>query len=126
MLDDVSTLVREEAGLTWVDPADPAECIAPDIVRMIVLRVAGRAFRNPEGFSSESAGDYSYQRNGIGADGGLFLTQDEIKLIRKAAGKTGLWTQPLTKNEHLLTGTWLEDSFGFELFPVGNLGDYEL
>ena len=121
LLDDVSVMVREVAGKTWVDPEDPTQVIAPDIVRLIVLRASVRFLTNPAGFSSESAGDYSYQRNGMDARGGLFLTDEEIGWLKKVAGKLGIWSQPLTRGDLWASrGVFLEDSFGFELFPVGD------
>ena len=121
LLDDVSAMVRLVAGKTWVDPEDPTQVIAPDIVRVIVLRAAGRYINNPGGFSSESAGDYSYQRNGLDARGGLYLTEEEMGWLKKVAGRLGLWHQPLTRNDLWSSrGVFLEDSFGFELFPVGD------
>lgn len=121
LLDDVSAMVRLVAGKTWVDPLDATQVIAPDIVRVIVLRAAARYINNPGGFSAESAGDYSYQRNGLGAEGGLFLTDEEIDWLKKVAGRLGLWSQPLTRGDLWASkGVFLEDSFGFELFPVGD------
>ncbi|HTF54488.1 MAG TPA: Gp19/Gp15/Gp42 family protein [Pseudonocardia sp.] len=121
LLDDVSVMVREVAGKTWVDPEDPTQVIAPDIVRLIVLRASVRFMTNPGGLSSESAGDYSYQRNGMDARGGLFLTDEEIGWLKKVAGKLGIWSQPLTRGDLWASkGVFLEDSFGFELFPVGD------
>lgn len=121
LIDDVSAMVRLVAGKTWVDPLDATQVIAPDIVRVIVLRAAARYINNPGGFSAESAGDYSYQRNGLDERGGLFLTDEEIGWLKKVAGRLGLWHQPLTRNDLWASkGVFLEDSFGFELFPVGD------
>lgn len=121
-----SDLVRDESGKDWLDPDDPTKLVdpLPRIVRLITLRCAERSIRNPEGFSSESAGDYSYQRNGATGEGGLYLTEREVKLLRRAGGKSGLWTQPLTRGDlHFGATRWMEDSFGFELFPVDALDD---
>ena len=118
-LDEASEIVRAESGNDWVSPDDPALITAPRIVKTIVLRMAERKLRNPDGFSSESAGDYSYQRNGVGADGSLYLTAWERKVLLRAAGKSGLWNQPLTRNE-ACQGVFLEDSYGLELFPVAD------
>jgi Gp19/Gp15/Gp42-like protein len=121
LLDDVSAMVRLVAGKTWVDPTDATQVIAPDIVRVIVLRAAARYINNPGGFSAESAGDYSYQRNGLDERGGLFLTDEEVEWLKKVAGRLGLWSQPLTRGDLWASkGVFLEDSFGFELFPVGD------
>lgn len=126
VLNDASDLVRDESGKDWLDPDDPTKLVSPlpRIVRLITLRVAERAVRNPEGFSSESAGDYSYQRNGAVGEGGLYLTAREIAQLRRAGGKSGLWTQQVTRGDlHAQNTRWMEDSFGFELFPVDVLDD---
>jgi hypothetical protein len=118
VLDDASELVREASGKDWVNPDDPSAITAPRIVRLITLRVAERAVRNPEGFSSESAGDYSYQRNGLTDSGGLYLTDQEREMLRRAAGKNGLWTQRITRGEAWHSTVWLDDNFGIEPFPA--------
>lgn len=124
-LEDVSAFIREEAHKTWLDPDDATVAIPPAIIRTIALRVAERSYRNPEGFSSESAADYSYQRNGATGEGGLYFTERELKQIRRAAGRSGMWTQKVTRGDLECQGTrWLEDSFGFELFPVDAVEDF--
>ena len=116
LLDDASALARDVAGITWIDP-DTGDLLAvPGSVRWAVLRAAERAIRNPEGYSSESAGDYSFQRTGV--QPGVYLTEAEEQAIRRALGRTGLWTQPLTRNENYYTTGWVEDQFGAELFPL--------
>lgn len=72
--------------------------------------------RNPQGFSAESAGDYSYQRTNV--EPGVYLTDSERQVIRRATGRTGLWTQPVTRGDEYLATVWAEDSFGCELFPL--------
>jgi hypothetical protein len=119
VIEDASEFVREEGHQTWVSPDDPTVLTAPRVVRVITIRVAERAFRNPEGYSSEAAGDYSYQRNGAVGEGGMYLTERELKIIRRAAGRTGLWIQATTRGDlHASNTAWMEDSFGFEMFPV--------
>jgi hypothetical protein len=118
VLDEASALVRAESGKDWVSPDDPTKIVAPTIVRFITLRVAERAIRNPDGFSAETAGDYSYQRNGVAGEGSLYVTDRERKLLLRAAGKRQLWTQPVTRGRCFDDTVWLEDSFGCELFPV--------
>jgi hypothetical protein len=122
LLDDVSAFVRAEAGVTWIDPETGLLLDVPASVRAVVLRVAERVMRNPQGFRSESAGDYSYQRPEAGL--GLMLTEAELRIIRRAVGRTGLWTQPLTRGTDELCATlWVEDSYGCELFPLTAEGD---
>lgn len=121
VLNEASTLVRAESGKDWLDPDDATSVLAPDIVKTITVRVAQRAIQNPDGYSSESAGDYSYQRNGVGGDGSLFLTEWEKEMLGKVAGKSKLWTQPLTRGENYYCTEWLMDSFGTEPFPMGSI-----
>lgn len=116
LLDDASALVRDIAGKTWIDPVTDTLLPVPGSIRWSVLRAAERAIRNPEGFSSESAGDYSYQRTGV--QPGVYLTESEEKSIRKAIGRSGMWTQPVTRGDEYYTTVWFEDQFGCELFPL--------
>lgn len=80
-LDDASALVRAEGGREWADPAQ-----APAVVVMVALQVALRAYRNPEGFVSESLGAYTYRL----ADGlsSVYLTDEERRIVW-AAGAGG-------------------------------------
>lgn len=121
LLDDASALVRDVAGKTWLDPVTGALLSVPGSVRWVVLRAAERAVRNPEGFSAESDGDYSYQR--IGVEPGVYLTAGEERAIRRAVGKTGLWSQPLTRNEDGYDQIYVMDQYGLEPFPVADPGD---
>jgi len=116
LLDDASDLVRFESGKDWLDPDDPTSLVdpLPRIVRLITLRVTERAIRNPEGFSSESAGDYSYQRNGATGEGGLYLTDKEVRQLQRAGGKTGLWAQPTTRCDQWCDTVYVNDDFGCE------------
>jgi hypothetical protein len=115
LLDDASSLVRDVAGKDWIDPDTGALELVPGTVRATVLRAVERAVRNPEGFSAESAGDYSYQRTGV--QPGIYLTEAEEKAIRRAIGKSGLWNQPTTRNEEVFQTVWLNDQFGTEPIP---------
>lgn len=116
LLDDASALVRDEAATTWIDPVTALLTAVPGSVRAVVLRSVERAVRNPQGFSAESAGDYSYQRTNV--EPGVYLTETERQIVRKAIGRTGLWTQPVTRGDEYLATVWAEDQFGSELFPL--------
>jgi hypothetical protein len=115
LLIDASDLARDVAGRTWIDPETDGPLPVPGSVRWAVLRATERAIRNPEGYSAESAGDYSFQRTGV--QPGVYLTEAEERAIRRALGKSGLWTQPVTRNEEMFQTVWLEDQFGAELIP---------
>lgn len=120
-LDDASAMVRLEAGRDWVTDDEPPVVNAPPVARLVALKAVERVLRNPDGLSSESAGDYSYQRNAVEDGGGIYLTDREVKLIRRAAGRSGLWTQPTTRNEYCQDTVWLNDSYGLEPFPIDSI-----
>jgi len=129
LLNSVSIKVRRASGRLWLaldsdgniavpHTLDPA---MPETVWDITVTAVERAVRNPDGYSSESSGDYSYQRVGIpGGVGGVYLTDEEKETLRKyRPGTTGMWTQSTTRGEHEATGDtyWLADSFGHG-FPM--------
>lgn len=123
-LDDASALVRAEAGRSWVDPETGLVTGLPAAIKTVVLRVAERVVRNPQGFRSESAGDYSFQRYDADDGGGPYLTDREMAIIRKALGRTGLWTLRTERDSPEDTTLWAEDSYGCELFPITAVGDW--
>lgn len=88
-LEDVSALVREEAGKTWIDPDDGVTITAPASVLAVVYSATARVYRNPDGFVSENVGQGAYtwstsQEQASGA----FLTKEERRIVRKAAAGT--------------------------------------
>lgn len=121
VLEDASALVREEVGYTvWID-ADTGvldESLVPASVRAIVLRAAERAMRNPGGFSAESSGDYSYQRTGVQM--GVYLTEGEQRLLRRFTNRSGLWTQPITRNDVYADTVFARDQYGGDWMPIDN------
>lgn len=68
----------------------------PDVVKAVVLAVAERRMRNPEGYVSEMAGEYSYRLPEAGS-AGMFFRPDELSAIRQAAGRTGLVSVPVSR-----------------------------
>lgn len=124
VLDDASALVRAEAGRSWTDPDTGALTEVPAAIKAVTLRVAIRAIENPEGFTNESGGDYSYARKGV--EDGVYLTAREERIIRRVVGRTGLWTQPLERGDSYgyVTG-WVWDQYGTEQIPydVYRVGD---
>jgi hypothetical protein len=116
VLDDISGLVRDIAGRDFLSE-DGTELVGvPHTIRAVVCKAAERAMRNPEGYSGESTGDYSYQRRGV--EDGVYLTDAEERKIRQSVGRGGLWTQATTRGEPMLTTGFVEDQFGCELFPL--------
>lgn len=115
VLRDASNLARDEAKKNWVDDAGAISGV-PDVVVTLVLTVARRALENPAGLTSETVGDYTWRREGI--EPGVYLTEREIRILRRIAGKSGLWTQATTRIAEDECGTgFVEDQFGCELFP---------
>ena len=117
VLEDATALVREVVGdVVWTDPGtgDLLPLKVPGSARAVVLRAAERAIRNPGGFSSESSGDYSYQRTGT-VQPGVFLTEGEERILRRAVGRTGLWTQPVTRGDLFPDVVFVADQYGGDL-----------
>lgn len=86
-LSDASVLIRQVAGLTWEVDAPP------DVAVMVALHAAKRCFLNPDEVRSESIDNYATSY------GDVYLTKDEVAMVRKSAGATGLWVQPVTRSE---------------------------
>ena len=107
-LEDASALVRAEAGKPWLD-GDGSTVTAPAQVVTIVIKASLREFKNPDGFTSEQIGDYSYRTDNTG---GVYLTEDERRIVRDAAGTSGngLWTVR-TPSEYYDPTTPLPDDY---------------
>jgi hypothetical protein len=116
VLEDISGLVRDIVGRDFLNEAGTDLVGVPHTVLAVVRKAAERAMRNPEGYSGESTGDYSYQRRGV--EDGVYLTEAEERLIRRALGRGGLWVQETTRGDELLTTGFVEDNYGCELFPL--------
>lgn len=86
-LEDASALVRAEAGKPWLE-GDVVT--APAQVLTVVIKASIREFKNPDGFTSEQMGDYSYRTDNVG---GVYLTEEERRIVRDAAGSAahGAW-----------------------------------
>lgn len=94
-LDDASALVRAVAGQSWLDATTGELAEVPDAAVSITLAAARRAFDNPDGYVSETIGDYSYTRAGPSAGGevgGAYLTEEERAVLRGMSAASGLGT----------------------------------
>lgn len=87
-LDDASTLIRAEAGKDWASDF-------PDIVFTVTLRAALRAFTNPAGLQQESVQGWSGSFANSSTD--VYLTSNEKRLVRAAAGRNTLMVQSTTR-----------------------------
>lgn len=87
LLGEASDLIRDVAGKTWLT-ADYALDAVPRRVALICAAAAARAFENPHGLSQRSLGDSSKSYDRAGREGGevVYLTDEEERAVRKAAG----------------------------------------
>lgn len=116
LLDDASGLIRAEAGTSWVGD-DGVTVTAPAVVVTICKNMAKRAFVNPAGYSSETVGNWTGRfadRDQVSS--GVYLTEPEIRMIRRAAGAPTLGTITLSRYPSIP----LSDSFGN---PLGVVSD---
>lgn len=116
-IDDATALVRAETGRTWLD-----ENGTPDPqVAGIVLSVALRAFRNPEGFSSQTVGSWTGTVGGGGQDvaSGVYLTTHERRQLQSLMGAGGLVSLTVVRPEFIGDdGTvWVPVAQGGDDFP---------
>lgn len=88
LLDEASELIRDTAEKTWLAAGTNALDDVPRRVARICVAVAYRAFTNPEGLTQRSIGDSSKSYDRTAREGGedIYLTADEERAVRKAAG----------------------------------------
>ncbi|MGW2398507.1 hypothetical protein ACWCYY_18335 [Kitasatospora sp. NPDC001664] len=82
-VEDAFALVQAHGHPAWTVDKHPKAITA------LVLAVAERKFRNPEGLVQEQAGEVSY-RMGENTPQGLTLTRGELMLIQKVSGRAGM------------------------------------
>ncbi|WP_117198974.1 hypothetical protein [Nocardiopsis sp. TNDT3] len=92
-----SALVRAEARRTWVGE-DGHLAEVPEQVRTITLESAARRWRNPEGYTGETDGDYNYRQDAENASVYLLEPERDI-LARLRRPRSGLWTLATTRGE---------------------------
>jgi len=109
-LDDdqyIDGLITQAQGLAEIEVGalDEPSAGLKAAVAQIVARMwqAGQSAKaNPAGMQSQMAGPFNFQDTQGGA-AGLGLTNREKNLLRKAAGKGGLWVQPTSRGDDLET-----------------------
>lgn len=113
---DASALVRAEARQVWAPPD-----VTPEAVHTVVFMAARRAYTNPDGYRSQSAGPFSVQPSVVG----VYLTEQEIGIVRRyrptSSGSSGLWTLATTRGDPCTTG-FVDDQYGTEPIPYYALG----
>lgn len=91
-LDHIEVLIDDAELLVLALVPDLADRVTEGqlshgLVRYVVCSMVLRVLFNPKGFSSESAGDYSYQTNGTTGDRRMFITVDERRLLLGGRGR---------------------------------------
>jgi hypothetical protein len=109
LITDASALVVDIVG--DADITDTWDVLSvgtvPGSIVPVIVSMVRRVLDNPNGYSQESIGSYSYSISGSVA--GLFANKDEVRAIRKAAGSSGIAS--LNLDSHLpVRGhvVWLE------------------
>lgn len=117
-LDDASALIRAEAGgEDWVD-SDGALEEVPGVIVAVCVAAAIRAFRNPEGVRTESIGTYSVAYADTST--AVFLTEGERRIIRRAAGLSGIGNVQLEGEWSVgMDAVWVPVDRGGDDYPLG-------
>lgn len=102
-LEDIAAVIRAEAGKTWTDEDGALVADFPAILKVISITAARRELDNPDAVISETIDGYSQRL--ANASTGVYLTPKEAKLVRRAAGRGGLWSQQLTRGVVETSGT---------------------
>ncbi len=119
ILDDASALVRSEAGREWVDD-EVVLLDVPAVVESVTLAAAYRAFRNPDGVAQTSLGDASIHYDRGDGQAAVYLTRDERKAIRRAAGTSAVGAIELTSPWAMPADTYpVAVSGGGAPIPIG-------
>lgn len=93
----VSALVRSQTGRTWVE-GDALQGV-PEDVRMVTLQVAARLWNNPDGYTAERLGDYSYTLPASAVTGMTLTAAERAILGRYRLRGAGLWSLSTTRED---------------------------
>jgi len=89
----VAILIEDACGLAE-DLLNKSLAGMPSVPRTVVstiCKAARRAYENPDGLQGETIGDYSW-RVGTAAEGGLYFTPNEARLMRRAVKRSSIGT----------------------------------
>lgn len=78
-IDDASVLVLAEGNPDWTPLTIPA------VAKGVVIKVALRQYRNPDGFVSEAMGGGAYSYRYADDETSAYLTKAEAELVQRAA-----------------------------------------
>lgn len=113
-LDDASALIRAEAAVTWVDD-DGGLAEVPEVVVAVCVAVALRAWLNPDGARSEQIGNYSV--TWADSSTGVYLSEGERRMIRRAAGRSAIGAVTLESPYGSDTTEWADVVTGGDPLP---------
>jgi hypothetical protein len=116
-LDDASALIRTETGMDW-------ESDFPDIVFTVTLWSARRSFENPSQLTQESVSGWSGTFASASPD--VYLTSNEKRLVRKAAGLAEVGVVPTSRGEPLETRPLCDEETGTQYLSVDPVGDKDI
>jgi len=90
-------LVAHVQGLAEVEIGDQTEPVSSKLAAVMVQIVHrfSLAAAGDDNISQEALGPYSYTRATVS---GLGLTKTEKRLLKKAAGQSTFWVQPITRS----------------------------
>ncbi len=94
LLEDASALVEAELGELpegWVGK----DAEVPAIAKAVCVQVAYRAWTNPDGIAREELGEVARTYRGTNQADALWLTENEKRLIRRAAEQPRITSVPL-------------------------------
>lgn len=84
LLGDVEILIKSK--IPDLEDQIEALTISPEVVVMVEASAVARLMRNPDGYTSESDGDYTYQINWKMASGSLEISEREWSLLGVSGG----------------------------------------
>jgi hypothetical protein len=88
LLGDACALVSDLVGIDYDTVAAPSSVVA------VICAAVRRAYDNPGGLQGETIGDYTWR--GGSAEAGVYLTNAERRVVRRAAGKLGIGSLTMT------------------------------
>ena len=99
-LDDASALIHLVSGYAWVEDGELVEDV-PGAVVAVCCSAARRVLENPLGVSNqtETITNYSHSETFVATSNDVYLTKQEVRRIRQAAGLAGITTLSTTRGD---------------------------
>lgn len=99
LLDDACSLAADITGTAYAAVAGVYPPV-PGAITATVCTAVRRAYENPLGLGGETIGDYTWRMSARmstsgGSDSGMYFTPSEARIMRRAAGKSGVGTLEL-------------------------------